>query len=115
MPANRTPFNRPKSGTIVASTNNIPTAFTTGAGSKVLTGLKEQGYSHIMVINGSTTIISVTTTDNGTTAPSGTTTERLYVLGSQTATFDDISVFDNIYVQSEGTAISTGTVYVQVW
>lgn len=105
----------PKSGKVTASTNNVPTAFSTGAGSLVLSGLQGKAYDHLMIINETSTQISVISDPSATTAPSASSTARVFVAANGTATFDKFPIFDAVYIQSEGSAISSGTVEVQVW
>src|SRR6476659_7849876 len=103
-----------KAGKIVASSNNIPTSFDTTAGSLVISGIGGRNYSHLKCENETSTRIAIATAA-GTTAPSSTGTFILYVPANNFRILDDYTVLDRIYVQSDGSAISTGTVECEVW
>lgn len=109
-------FRQPHSFAIVSSSNNIPVAFSlSNAGSIAQTGMSDKGYSHIRVINGSSTVISYVTTNAGEAAPSATSTRRVFVPANGYVVDDDMLIIDTILIQSEGSAISSGTVYISIW
>lgn len=106
---------RPASVQIAAGTNNVPTAFAAAAGSKTVTGLGGKGYTHLMVINETATRIAVLSDASATVAPSASSTERFFVAANSSLVLDDFPIQDTVYVQSDASAISSGTVNVTVW
>jgi hypothetical protein len=89
--------------------------------SNVFTDLNDKGYSHIKVINDANTGVELVTSEFAT-PPSSDSSERLYapatITGSSLANssqWDDISVFQYLYIQSSGSSLSSGTVKVMVW
>ena len=106
----------PVSANINAATNNIPTAFSTAAGSNIMNGLSgANSYSHCMALNQTSGMISICFSPIGVT-PSSSSTARLYLEPNQGAAWDDLPIFDGCYIQSEsGSTLSTGSVQVMVW
>jgi hypothetical protein len=104
----------PSSGMITAAVNNIPISFDTSSGSRIVTGLQNKFYSHIIVFNETSTRISVASSTTAT-PPSSSSSARIYVSANGSVALDDVSLMESIYVQSEGTAISSGVVTVIVW
>ena len=112
----RPSFNRPKSIVVSASSTNIPTAFSDASGSLVGQGLSGGTFQHIMVINYTNAPISFLTLPEVSSAPAASVTgQRLHVVSSGGATFDDVSIFDNLYIQSEESVISSGKVRINLW
>jgi hypothetical protein len=115
----RPAFNRITSKYVTAGSgsSNIPTAYSTSlANSLVMTGLSGNGYSHIMVLNNTTAMISLLSTESSSSAPSSSTNQKMYVSASGTGAWDDVSVFDAVYLQSEsGSSLTSGTVQIMVW
>lgn len=115
----RPAFNRVASAYITAGSgaSNIPNYYTPSlTGSLVKTGLANQGYSHLMVLNNTAAMLSLISSESSSTAPANDTAQKMYVSASGTGTWDDISVFDNLYMQSEsGASITSGTVQIMVW
>lgn len=109
----------PISAKIVSSTNNIPTAFSTAAGSLALSGLSTYAtnYKNLMVLNETAGRLLVSTTNSVSDAvPSSSSTQTVYVPASGTYTFSNVLILDKVYIQSDtGSAISTGNVQIQVW
>lgn len=111
-------FNSPRDsktpGKVDASVNNIPTSFGTGAGSLVLTDIKN--VKHMRVSNSTTGRLAIHY--RGKTTPSSA---LLYVSaapasGEVIEFFDDIEIGPSVYIRSDtGAAITTGTVTVSVW
>jgi hypothetical protein len=93
--------------------------------SLVLEGLSNKGYSHIMVVNNTGSSIALANVDevNPYIVPSGnvnagfdSASAQLYVSANSSAAWDDISVFDAIYVRSTGASItSLGNIDIMVW
>lgn len=102
----------PQSASVTASSNNIPTAFSQAAGSKVLTLISA---SRIRVSNQTGTKISFVTSSDCSNSPSSTSSSRLRVEAGEISSRDDIVLYSCLYLQSEGSAITTGTVDVEVW
>jgi len=121
----RPAFNKPTgfSFTLRGAGTNIPPAYCNGDiddGTVLFlckkTGLANKGYSHIAVLNQTLADISLVTSEDTSTAPSSTSGEKLYVASGGGAAWDDISVFDAIYVMSEsGSSVISGKVKVTVW
>ncbi len=104
----------PKSAEVIASTNNIPTAYSSAAGSKLVTGMNSLYYSHVMIFNETTSRIAWTSAGPNTT-PSSSSIYG-YCPGSTFCAWDDIKIFDSRYIQSDtGSSIRTGTVEINVW
>jgi hypothetical protein len=103
-----------KSGKLTASGTNIPTSFDTSAGSLVLSSVGGKGYRHLKCENETATEVTVITAQ-GTSAPSASSTARFFVPANSFRILDDFTVLDRVYVQSEGSAIATGTVECEVW
>ncbi len=137
----RPAFNQAKSiSVLVDSSRNIGTYYTkvipgyltsksvpgSSIQSLVMEGLEGNGYSHLMVVNNTGSSIALVTTgeNNPYTVPTGsvsggsndTVLNELYVGASSSAAWDDISVFDGIYVRSRGASItSLGNIDIMVW
>lgn len=112
----RPAINRPKSVVIDASSTVVPTAFSNAAGSLVMQDLGDKYFQHIMVLNETKSPISVLTIPEVSAAPAATVTnQRLHVASSGAAAFDDISVFDNLYIQSEDNQIGADKVKIMLW
>lgn len=112
----RPAFNRPKSVVVNAASTTIPTAFSDAAGSLVLQGLSSGAFQHLMVTNYSNAPLSILTLPDVSTAPSATVTgQRLHIVSSGVAAFDDVSIFENLYIQSEEMPVTTKKVYITVW
>lgn len=102
----------PLSAKIDSSSNNIPTSFGTGAGSLILSGLANACYTHIVICNETATRIKVAT---ATATPASSTSAMFYVPANSNVVLDDFSVSDNVYLESDASAISSGTVEATVW
>lgn len=102
---------RPQAGKVAsrdASSTNIPTTYTTGAG--IMTSVS--GKSHLKVINNTGTALAVSTS-TVTNCVGGTDNDVVPANGSSVS--DAILLNSVVCVRSLGSAISTGTVYVVVW
>lgn len=101
---------------VAAGTNNIPTSFDTTAGSRVATGLANKGYTHAMIVNETAGRISVVLNGDSVVPPASGSTAKAFVLPTAVATFDDVTIGDAIYIQSDtGSAISAASVEIMVW
>lgn len=106
---------------IDAAVNNIPTAFSSAAGSAI-TGLRayaHASFSHLQIINTSTSMIGLVTANVDDGVPLATA-KRARCPGNNTITFDAAKgktlILDNLYIQSEsGSVITSGTVIVNMW
>lgn len=103
-----------KAGKIAAASNNIPVAFDTTAGSLILSAVGGKRYSHLKCENETATRIAIATAE-GVTAPSSTATTIIYIPANNFRILDEFTVLDKVYVQSDGSAISSGTVECEVW
>lgn len=110
-------YNRPKSVVVNTGSNTIPTAFSNAAGSLVLQGLSSGPYQNVMVVNYTNAPLSLLTIPEVSSAPAASVTgQRLHLVSSGVTAFDNVSIFDNLYIQSEESAVSSGKkVYITVW
>lgn len=114
--APRGAFNRTKSVVVNAASTTIPTAFSNASGSLVMQNLSSGNYSHILVINETNAPVSILMLPDVSSAPAASvTSQRLHVVSSGVVAYDDISIFDNLYIQSEENAIATKKVRITVW
>lgn len=112
----RNSFNRPRSVVINTATNNLKTAFDTTAGSLVMQNLSNGQFQNMMIINETAYPLSVLTLPEVSAAPSATVTgQRLHVVSFGSGTFDNVSIFDNMYIQSESTTGNIGKIKINVW
>lgn len=71
-----------------------------------------------MVLNntGSSVAVSLSPYSNPRVTPGDTGSSVLYVLPNTNSAWDDITVFDNVYIRSnKGATITSGNVDVMVW
>lgn len=118
VPSIAAPTPKPVTAKVVAGTNNIPVAFDETAGSKVLTGLRTNvalEFRHLIVLNETSTRIAVVSVTANTSAPSASINERVLVPASSSMVLDNVHILDKVYIQSDGSAISSGTVTVTVF
>lgn len=95
-----------------ASVNNIPTAFSTAAGSKVIQGVPN--VRSILIDNRSSSEIAVNCQSGSTTAPT-TQTANIYVAGTTQVAIDNAYLNTTCYIRSmTGGAISSGTVAIML-
>lgn len=138
----RPAFNRVASVTVFTSGSSlIPTYFTrripgyntressVGASvqSLVMTGLANNGYSHLMVLNNTGASLTLYNTDQDLSAgpPQTVPSEkagnvqgqnRFFVLANNNNSWDDLSIFDAIYIRSNGASVNTtANVDIMVW
>ena len=114
----RPAFNRPQSVVVEADVNNIPTTFTNAAGSQVFTDLRGKGYQHMMIYNETDGILGVLPyqVNSASLTADHETKWRVQIPTGGTATFDDFSVFQYLYLRSEdGPPLTNGTVTINVW
>lgn len=112
----RPAFNRPKSVVVNAASTTVPTAFSDASGSLVMQGLSGGGYQNLSVINYTNAPISVLTLPEVSSAPSATVTgQRVHVVSSGITVLDGISLFDNLYIQSEEMPVTTKKIYITAW
>lgn len=100
----------PRTATVVASSTNIPTGFSTASGSRIFTDITAA--QNLYINNGASTALQVNVTAGSSTAPS---TVELTVPASVAVTFNNIKLSSSLYLQSAGAAISSGTVIIDVW
>lgn len=121
----RPAFNKPRSVTVTSNgTSPIPTRFALSqkdnTQSLVLNGLANQGYNHVCVTNETKEPLSWITAADGTAAPAntvsyGAVSQKQFVASSGNGCWDDISIFDNFYLMSEGSSPLEGKVKISVW
>lgn len=85
--------------------------------SLVITGLANKGYSHLMVTNATGASVALVNTPyvNPYVVPTNANTNQLLVVSNNTKAWDDIPIFDAIYIKSDGSSISSGHVDIEVW
>ena len=110
---------KPKSIHVDASSTSVPTAFSSSAsGSLVLQNLTKPGgpYKHLSIQNDTKSPISWLTLAEVSATPAATVTgNRLFVVSSGAHSWDDVSVLDNLYIQSEDNGIVEGDIWINVW
>lgn len=103
--------------TVDSSVNNIPTSFSTAAGSKVLSGAQITGQGELTIINETGTRLAVNVTGGDpTTAP---TAVDFYVPAAVSGSFTSKTVdmpatSGVVYIKSMGSTISSGLVYGEI-
>lgn len=111
------PSNRILSAQITCSSNNVPTSFSTAAGSKILTGLANAGRLSLYILNETAQILGCVNTDDDSGTPSSSSTQKFYVPAFGFVILDSVKLYNNLFIQSEGTgtssasAISSGKVF----
>lgn len=84
-----------------------------------LSGITNGGklWQHVGVINQATSALSLSAiSGNATSPPPDTNTVNKYpVYAYGTSAWDDIAVFNNLFVQMEGATTATGNIFVTVW
>lgn len=110
---------------IVASDNNIPTTYGTGAGSLLVSSLPSSRQIEIINTCESVLVVSVGPPSDDQVPNSVITTNRkqLYIPAAPTGSsagwvkdFFSIRLGDRIYVRSDtGSAVTSGTVYINLW
>lgn len=99
------------SAKVTASSNNIPTAYGTGAGSQFLTGISD--CSHISVTNNTSSDIAVSL-ESPTCA--STNADDVFVAASSVGWFDNVSINKVVCVRSDtGSLITSGDIKVSAW
>lgn len=109
-------INRPRSVVVDTATSTLPTAFTSAATSLKMQSLSGNYYRNIMIVNETKSPISFLTLPDVSAAPAATVTnQRMHVVSNGIAAFDNISIFDNLYLQSEDNAVNSGKIRINVW
>lgn len=103
-----------KAGKVVSGTNNIPTGFSTAAGSLILTGVVfAEG---IYIDNRTAGAIAVNYSSFSASAAPSASDVDLYVNANTVVNLGPTSIGSVVYIQSDtGSAISSGTVTVSVY
>ena len=91
--------------------------------SKVLTGLANKGYSHIMIANNTGASLALVNVSNvnpivtpSTPLNQNGSSVQYLVLANNTVALDDVAIFDSIYLRSDGSSVTAvGNVDVMVW
>lgn len=82
-----------------------------------LTGNTTTGkyFQHLDVTNQTDALLSIAMTSTSG-APSSSTTQKKYAVSGGGGAWDDIAVFNNIYIRSEGASLATsGFITVSIW
>lgn len=110
-------FNRPRGTKITLNAVDIiPTYYKRQTSGATISGLANQNYTHIQILNDTKYPLSLVTSEFSNVAPSFNSTEKLFVLSSGTNTWDDISIYDAVYLMSEnGQSVTDGTIYIMIW
>ena len=112
-------FNKPRGVKLtLSSISLIPTYFKAGNSTSgaTINGLANKNYTHMQILNDTKYPLSIVTSDDRLEAPHFESTEKLFVLSSATNTWDDISIYDSIYIMTENAQSATaGTIYIEVW
>ena len=113
------PFKNFKLAYLNTSSTNIPTTYGTGAGSLVLTGVGGEGYSHMKIVNETSSRIAIALAAKDDAVPDSSTstnTNQDIVSATSTEFKDDIHIYDKVYLRSDsGSAITSGIVAVVLW
>lgn len=105
------------SNKVTAASSNVPTSFSNAdSASLVLTGIAYA--THLAVINETTERLAVNYEHGSTT--SSPTKINAYVPAGGTGCFsaislDDLQVSSTVYIKSDGSVISSGTIELWVW
>lgn len=114
-----TPVYAPQSACVVASTHNIPTAYSlSDVGSLILSVASQTAVTHFAVttntLAAATAVSLSTNTSQG--APSSSSTNQLFLDSNLTPALDGIRISNAILIRSTtGSALTTGTICVLVW
>jgi hypothetical protein len=101
------PSNRILSVQINCATDNVPTSFSTAAGSKILTGLANAGRLSLYILNETAQIISGVNTDDDSGTPAQSSNQRFYIPSFGFVILDNCKLYNNLFIQSEGTGTSS--------
>ena len=101
---------------------NAPQANGGSAIGMLMANVQSKGASprtHLMVINQTACLLSIipALTENGApVVPAPTTDAKLYSVASQIGTWDEVSMFDNLFIMAEGgTSCVAGSVQASAW
>ena len=98
---------------------NIPTSFSSGTDSMVITGLGGKGYEHFKILNDTSSRLAITLTDVDSGVPNSdpaVNTAQDFIASTSTEFKDDIWVYDSVYIRSDtGSAITSGIVVLEFW
>lgn len=99
-----------QSARVVSSTSNVPTSFSTAAGSRILTNTVVTSVDGILVYNGGAQEIAVNCPRTLAT-PSDTSNANIYVPAATGIAIDDagLGLVKYCFIRSMGTAISSAT------
>lgn len=111
--------NRRMSFRVDASSTNIPTSYSAASGSLLTSSLGALGFTHLKVLNETTSRIAVCNTDVDSGVPGSnpvTNPYQMYVSDEFVEFNDGQHVYACIYLRSDtGSAITSGVVVVEVW
>lgn len=83
--------------------------------SLIFQNIDGSNYRHLMVVNETNYPLSVLTTTTLEALPSIVSTRKLYVISNGIGTWDDITLFNNLYIMGEGGSIPNGTIEIIAW
>ena len=96
-----------------ASTSNIPTSFSSGATSQVITGVLR--VRSVLIDNRSSSEIAINCSTGATVVPADTANTNMYVAGTSQIAIDDALTGGTCYIRSmTGSPISTGTLVIML-
>jgi hypothetical protein len=104
-----------KSAKIDAATNNIPTDFSTAAGSLAIQDAVS-GRKGIAIYNGSSSRLAVCVSHHSATvAPADNVNATLYVPATTGIAIDNVYCGKTVYIRSDESLITSGVVTVSLW
>lgn len=109
--------------TVNAASNNIPTAFSTAAGSLIIDGAPSGGQLAIVNTTTEDIVFTITSAPSAVPADSISTNPGQYLVpaapsgGTVANTHDYLAVTkgDRIFIKSAGSAATTGKVHAIIW
>ena len=96
-----------------SSSSNIPTSFTTASTSKIIANAKG-GIRGVYAFSTAATAIVLNCSAGADTAPSDTSPQNLYIPASGALAIDNWPVSGVCYIRSDGSAISSGKLYLML-
>lgn len=102
------------SAKVNAASANIPTSYSTGAASLILTGIRS--FRTLIVDNRTTHAVTLNCSVGVATAPSDDSNKNIYVNGSSMIAIDAGNFGNGCFIRSDtGSAITTGVVTVMAF
>lgn len=98
---------------IVTSSTNIPANFALTSDSLIIQNAAK-GMRGVYVINGASTAVVLNCSASASVVPSNTSPQNIYVPATGAIALDNWPTTGVCYIKSDGSAISSGTVYVML-